>query len=190
MFSRAERSAVLSGEYFTKIEDGDERRSDVLYIKKNTERKFCVTAIYATSDGILFGKVINGKHLMLTLIEYRDGALNVGSWSDGYQLIWHNIGDGVPESIHADLDHKRGWVYLVKSSAHFKIGHTKDMKQRSSFLKINLPEQHEILHMIKCEDRYRSERYWHDRFKEKRLHGEWFCLNELDIYEFQTKVSM
>lgn len=78
-----------------------------------------------------------------------------------------------------------GEIYLFKSGRHYKIGKTNDTVRRGSEIRIQLPEKMELIHSIKTDDLSGVELYWHNRFKEKRMKGEWFRLNSQDVRAFK-----
>jgi len=78
-----------------------------------------------------------------------------------------------------------GEVYLFKSGNYYKIGKTRDMVRRGAEIRIQLPEELILIHSIKTDDVSGIELYWHKRFAEKRMKGEWFDLNANDIKAFK-----
>jgi hypothetical protein len=83
-----------------------------------------------------------------------------------------------------------GFVYLMKSGGHFKTGRSNCAERRESELKILLPEKLELVHEIKTDDPVGIERYWHERFKDKRRGGEWFDLSASDVGAFRRRKFM
>jgi len=83
-----------------------------------------------------------------------------------------------------------GFVYLIKSGRHFKIGKANSVEARHRQLKIQLPQAAEVVHRIKTDDPYGIESYWHRRFANKRLNGEWFALSAEDVKAFRRRKFM
>lgn len=83
-----------------------------------------------------------------------------------------------------------GFVYLIKSGRHFKIGKANSVEVRHRQLKIQLPQAAEVVHRIKTDDPYGIESYWHRRFADKRLNGEWFALSAEDVKAFRRRKFM
>jgi hypothetical protein len=78
-----------------------------------------------------------------------------------------------------------GVVYLYKHGKYYKIGKTNDTVRRGNELKIQLPENLDLIHEIKTDDPSGIEAYWHKRFESKRMNGEWFNLNSADVKAFK-----
>ena len=78
-----------------------------------------------------------------------------------------------------------GAVYLFRHGKHYKIGKTYDTVRRGNELRIQLPENLDLVHEIKTDDPSGIEAYWHRRFEAKRMNGEWFDLNSADIKAFK-----
>jgi hypothetical protein len=80
-----------------------------------------------------------------------------------------------------------GYVYLVQHGTRreFKVGRTTNPLRREGEVAIELPRQLKPLHVIKTDDPAGVEAYWHRRFAEKRLKGEWFALSAQDVAAFK-----
>ncbi len=84
-----------------------------------------------------------------------------------------------------------GYVYLVKSGKLYKIGCSENHWRRKSELHKQTSEGITEVHTISAiDDAPGIEKYWHERFKEKRQHGEWFDLSPEDISAFKKRKFM
>lgn len=85
------------------------------------------------------------------------------------------------QSVSSGDKGRSGFVYLIKSPYGYKIGKTKNMKQRSRLFSVKLPFSIEILCYGWYDDYSLAETEYHHEYAHKRLEGEWFDLNEADI---------
>lgn len=82
------------------------------------------------------------------------------------------------------------YVYLLKSGHFYKVGRTNAVGRRKYELGIQLPEKAIEIHCIKTDDAIGIEKYWHERFKDRRKNGEWFELTRDDVAAFKRRKFM
>ena len=83
-----------------------------------------------------------------------------------------------------------GWVYMHKAGPYYKIGRTKNLNTRTKQIRLALPYDVENVHVIQTSNPVATERYWHNRFADKRANGEWFLLTDAEVAEFKSKTQM
>jgi hypothetical protein len=83
-----------------------------------------------------------------------------------------------------------GFVYIMKSGRYYKIGRSICAEKREYELRLQLPEELALVHKIKTDDPVGIEKYWHERFKDKRKGGEWFDLSAADVAAFKRRNFM
>jgi hypothetical protein len=80
-----------------------------------------------------------------------------------------------------------GYVYLMKSGRNFKVGRSNAVGRRHYEVALQLPEPVELVHQIATDDPEGIERYWHQRFADRRTNGEWFRLTSADVAAFKRR---
>jgi Meiotically Up-regulated Gene 113 (MUG113) protein len=81
----------------------------------------------------------------------------------------------------------RGYVYLARHGTDYKIGRSNDVTRRRRELALILPRELEHVHIIETDDPEGIEAYWHNRFRDRRIRGEWFELRPEDVVAFRRR---
>jgi len=102
-------------------------------------------------------------------------------------LIKPTSEDNRPSS---DTPSKDGYVYLIQSGRRYKIGATNDLANRSRAIAVQMPDPTDTVHVIRTDDPFGIEAYWHKRFVDKRTNGEWFELSRDDVAAFRRRKTM
>jgi len=83
-----------------------------------------------------------------------------------------------------------GFIYLLNmvGTDYYKIGITKrDLKKRINELQTGCPDKIELINHFECTYYYKVESWLHRIYKNKRLNGEWFILDDADVNDFINK---
>lgn len=80
-----------------------------------------------------------------------------------------------------------GYVYLAKHGRDYKIGRSNDVARRRREVSLLLPTDLEHVHVIETDDPEGIESYWHRRFADRRIRGEWFRLTAVDVAAFKRR---
>ncbi len=107
-------------------------------------------------------------------------AFNDPDWL-GYKIVesFHirNSQDGRLPS----LDVQAGFIYLMQWEDEYKIGKAVDVERRQKRLARELDRDITELHRIFSTDYTRAESDLHRKYADKRIHGEWFALDDDDV---------
>ena len=111
----------------------------------------------------------------------RDWAAQKAEYSDVASLLGAARTGGEPKR-KAD-----GSVYLLRAGEFCKIGRSDEIERRVKEIRVSLPSAAELVHTIQTDDPPGIEAYWHRRFADRRVNGEWFRLDRFDIAAFRRR---
>jgi hypothetical protein len=109
-----------------------------------------------------------------------------GRNAPGYEDVAAMIPEssGQPSTAAVSIE---GFVYLIRSGTHYKIGRSDELERRVKEIRVSLPEAATLVHAIRTDDPVGIEAYWHKRFASQRAHGEWFKLSNSDVAAFKRR---
>ncbi len=135
----------------------------------------------------VFQRLGNKKQLVAMLVAY---CADQPEYADVIKLlepyIEINLADGTDNVEPNNEKSSYGFVYLVKGHpGEYKIGRTNLVDRRLSELGATASIEQELVCEIKTDDPSGVEAYWHRRFQEQRMRGEWFRLSPADVKAFK-----
>lgn len=137
--------------------------------------------------GKTFARLGSKPERIAHLLDYcrnRPGFEEVVVFSENALASLPKMSEDVPASPDGD-----GFVYLIKSGRHYKIGRTNDPDRRERELAYQTVDKNVRVHSIRTDDPSGIEAYWLRRFADKRVRadGEWFALNAKDVSAFRRR---
>lgn len=152
-----------------------------LDVRRHKDSNFPTSATFYKKLGLT-------NKLAETIIDFindKQGYKDVINICNSVLEAYKNQYEGNEES---NMKEQYGWVYLFKHGhySQYRVGRTFDLLRRGSEIRIQLPERAILIHSIKTVDPEGIETYWLNRFKEKRMNGDWFKLNRSDVREFKN----
>lgn len=116
----------------------------------------------------------------LEMIEYaRDNGCISLSECLMYGFMIHMKDQKIKEKI------TKGYIYLISDDRYIKIGITKNIKNRINSIQHGNPDAN-IIYYKYIENYVNIEKILHEKYKSKKIKGEWFKLSEYDINEIKV----
>lgn len=81
-----------------------------------------------------------------------------------------------------------GWVYLLQTGWHYKIGKSKDVRKRVAALQTASPYLIELVYAVRAEDMDFLESFLHQDYDDNRVSGEWFELSSEQVKNVKDKM--
>jgi hypothetical protein len=133
----------------------------------------------------------NRREIVLKVLEF---CRSSDSWTDVIDIC-QQIQPALLKTVPSDdaSDERApeiGHVYLLKHGNEYKIGRSTDAVRRYKEIRTQMPYKTEEIHVIETDDPSGIEAYWHNRFREKKLEGEWFKLSAADVKAFKKRKFM
>jgi hypothetical protein len=128
-----------------------------------------------------------------TISAVKEYCERTGNMPDVLEICRRSPGSTKGRSVGGEKINKpiiKGFVYLMRSGKHYKIGKSGHVGRREYQIGLKLPEPVKTIHSIATDDPDGIETYWHNRFKAKRAEGEWFSLNQDDVKAFKIRRFM
>lgn len=90
------------------------------------------------------------------------------------------------ENMRRQKQNKNGYVYVLSYNEdsglkYYKIGCSLRPEYRNKRLSSLSAFPTKLIHIIECKNMFKTERYFHNKFANRRLNGEWFALTNDDL---------
>jgi hypothetical protein len=152
-----------------------------LKLKKRSDSEFPSVRV--------FHRIGSRYQILLKVISH---CKSIGGFEDVVAICEPLVSTKQPKEDDSRDEFEIGFVYLLKSGKHYKIGRSNAAGRRERELQIQLPEAANHVHVIRTDDPVGIEAYWHNRFGAKRVRkkAEWFNLDSSDIKAFRRRTFM
>lgn len=148
----------------------------------NTERRLKSFNDQSFPSPNTFDRLGNKHQLVTRLIAF---CSSEEEYADAVEILRQIPVDPIDENVSGG-EVTYGFVYLVKGHpGEYKIGRTNLVDRRLSELGATASIEQKLVHEIKTDDPAGIEAYWHRRFADKRMRGEWFKLSPDDVKTFK-----
>ena len=88
-----------------------------------------------------------------------------------------------------DLIKKQDYLYIIENNGTYKIGYSSNWKKRYKNYKTHSGSVN-LIYLTKQDNCFDLENYLHSLFSDKRTFGEWFYLNDDDLFKAISAITM
>jgi hypothetical protein len=81
------------------------------------------------------------------------------------------------------------FVYFIKVGEYYKIGRAANIKKRIKQLQTGSPHEIILVDYYDTGDAVAEEKRWHEKYKDKRMKGEFFNLSDRDIRDIKEEIK-
>ncbi|SFD95015.1 T5orf172 domain-containing protein [Bacillus sp. OV194] len=133
----------------------------------------------------LYGETHSTEQLLVTI----NKLLN----TERYHLAPREISERKKTSSHYRKlleQSKCGYVYFIRETGggRIKIGKARDPYERiTKGFGVKLPYSLQLVHLLESKNDLLTEKLFHQHFRPKRVHGEWFHLSDEDVQWIQNQ---
>jgi len=115
----------------------------------------------------------------------------IAAGPDGRDSVSSGVNELVEHGYVTKEKSNYGYVYLIRTPLGvYKIGKTKSPQKRIKKLGVQLPFEIDVIHLIRSDNYTKAEAALHDKYKNKRVNGEWFNLSDIDVKDIQNIVEL
>ena len=132
-----------------------------------------------------FGKAVKELH-KFGFIELFRTIENTSLYTPSNRWEKYGTGEFIEKEFYPP---KKGYVYLIESQGVYKIGITKQIKERVNRYTTENPFPVKLILSYKVENCLEKEEYLLSKFKDKNIHGEWFKLSQADVKFIQEDLE-
>lgn len=172
--------------YKTKTNDLEEVQNKI-YNKENFSTRSTIVI-----NGKIYWLSINPIKRIVKIFDYEKinkTEIKIKKNNNGFSCVNNNsIYDGIlkfANKNNKDLKSDgKGWIYLITDKEYTKIGATSyNVKKRMCELQTGNPKKLEIIGKYRVDNKITTEKFIHNKYKEKNILNEWFELDSEEIRE-------
>lgn len=135
---------------------------------------------FAVEQDIYCFKAKNGDGILKWFI--------IKNWSKPREVKF--VQDILELDDNISYNKNQGFVYFIQSEFGIKIGQTKHLNIRMNVFNVKLPFKTTLLCFVLDENYKNIETMLHNFFKNRRINGEWFDINENNIMEVTKNLRL